>query len=114
MIERLGLMKIPLLGLVVNRTGSEAEHSYYGYHNYGYGYEYGYGDGYGHEQSPTPENADREHAYRSAITSGTAPRRKKNLRADRAPTRGIEGIPGAIFRTIGRSTGGSISTCSRQ
>ena len=59
-IERLGLMKIPLLGLVVNRTGSEAEHSYYGYHNYGYGYEYGYGDGYGHEQSPTPENADRE------------------------------------------------------
>ncbi len=33
----------PVLGLVVNRTGSEDEHGYYGYHGYGYGYGYGYG-----------------------------------------------------------------------
>ena len=37
-VERLGLMKIPVLGLVVNRTGSEEDHGYYGYHSYGYGY----------------------------------------------------------------------------
>ena len=42
-VERLGLMKIPILGLVVNRTGSEEDHGYYGYHGYGYGYGYGYG-----------------------------------------------------------------------
>ncbi len=75
-VERLGLMKIPLLGLVVNRTGSEAEHSYYGYHSYGYGYgyEYGYGEGYGHEQSPTPENAERDSA-RTGCASIRARRR---------------------------------------
>ena len=36
-VERLDLMKIPVLGLVVNRTGSDSEHGYYGYHSYGYG-----------------------------------------------------------------------------
>ncbi len=47
--ERLGLMKIPLLGMVVNRTGSGEEEGYYGYHSYGYGYEYNASTGYGHE-----------------------------------------------------------------
>ncbi len=56
-VERLGLMKIPLLGLVVNRTGSEAERGYYGYHSYGYGYGYGYSEEYGHEEGATPEKA---------------------------------------------------------
>lgn len=56
-VERLGLMKISVLGVVVNRTGSDDEHGYYGYHSYGYGYgyEYGYGDGkdekYGHDET---------------------------------------------------------------
>jgi polysaccharide biosynthesis transport protein len=51
-VERLGLMKIPVLGLVVNRTGSDEENGYYGYHEYGYGYGYGYGEtaAYGHEE----------------------------------------------------------------
>ena len=56
-IERLELMKIPILGMVVNRTGSDAEQSYYGYHNYGYGYGYGYGEEYGHEHDAKAENA---------------------------------------------------------
>jgi capsular exopolysaccharide synthesis family protein len=59
-VERLELMKIPILGLVVNRTGSNAERGYYGYHNYGYGYGYGYGEEYGNEEKATPENAGRE------------------------------------------------------
>jgi len=50
-VERLGMMKIPVLGLVVNRTGSEAEYGYYGYREYGYRYEYG--GSYGHD-----DNAD--------------------------------------------------------
>jgi capsular exopolysaccharide synthesis family protein len=61
-VERLELMKIPILGMVVNRTGSDAEQSYYGYHNYGYGYGYGYGEEYGHEQGSKPENAEPEEA----------------------------------------------------
>ena len=38
-------MKIPMLGLVVNRAGSGDDQGYYGYHGYGYGYGYGYGSG---------------------------------------------------------------------
>jgi polysaccharide biosynthesis transport protein len=59
-VERLGMMKIPLLGLVGNRTGSDEEDGYYGYHGYGYGegYGYEYGTNYGHEEPVvTPENA---------------------------------------------------------
>jgi capsular exopolysaccharide synthesis family protein len=59
-VERLELMKIPILGVVVNRTGTDAEQSYYGYHNYGYGYGYGYGEEYGHEQGSKPETAGHE------------------------------------------------------
>jgi capsular exopolysaccharide synthesis family protein len=53
-VERLGLMKIPVLGLVINRTGSQDDQGYYGYHNYGYGDGYGYGSGseYGHGDQP--------------------------------------------------------------
>ncbi|MEN6450742.1 MAG: polysaccharide biosynthesis tyrosine autokinase [Thermoguttaceae bacterium] len=51
-VERLLLMKIPTLGLVINRTGSQDDQSYYGYNNYGYGYGYGYGSGeYGHDEA---------------------------------------------------------------
>ncbi len=46
-VERLAMMKIAVLGMVVNRTGSEEDHGYYGYNSYGYGAgsEYGYGAG---------------------------------------------------------------------
>jgi capsular exopolysaccharide synthesis family protein len=60
--ERLNFMKIPILGLVVNRVG--AEDGYYGYHNYGFGYGYGYAyeygghAGYGNEEDAASE--DRE------------------------------------------------------
>jgi capsular exopolysaccharide synthesis family protein len=44
-VERLAMMKIPVLGLVANRTGTDDEHGYYGYHSYGYGYNYEYSNG---------------------------------------------------------------------
>jgi capsular exopolysaccharide synthesis family protein len=59
-VERLGMMKIPLLGMVVNRTGSDAERGYYGYHDSGYGYGYGYGEEYGNDEKPTSEDDGRE------------------------------------------------------
>lgn len=59
-IERLRFMKLPVLGLVINRTGSGEEQGYYGYHGYGYGYGYGYGEEYGHDKSAPSENADQE------------------------------------------------------
>ena len=53
MVERLGLLKISILGIIVNRVGSEDDHAYYGYHSYGY-HSYGYNDHYaaeeGHEE----------------------------------------------------------------
>ena len=90
-VERLGLMKIPVLGLVVNRTGSEDEHGYYGYHSYGYGYGYGYGDGEATattQRRPTPENADRG-SMRAVCrsNSGTTPTKRKNRRRCIVPRR---------------------------
>jgi polysaccharide biosynthesis transport protein len=67
-VERLDLMKIAVLGLVVNRTGSEEDSGYYGYHSYGYGAGAGYGYGYGYG-----ENADYGHEEPStAATTGAA------------------------------------------
>ncbi|OHB84698.1 MAG: hypothetical protein A2V98_13300 [Planctomycetes bacterium RBG_16_64_12] len=44
-VENLSVLKIPLLGIVLNRIGSEKEGGYYGYGygGYGYGYIYKYG-----------------------------------------------------------------------
>jgi len=43
-VDSLGMMKIPLLGLVVNRVSPANDRGYYGYHGgYGYGYAYAYG-----------------------------------------------------------------------
>ena len=67
-VERLDLMKIAVLGLVVNRTGSEEDHDYYGYHSYGYGYGSGYEYGYG-------ENADDGHDESPAAHDGAADER---------------------------------------
>jgi len=40
-VESLSMLKIPLLGLVINRVGSAQDRGYYSYHT-GYGYDYGY------------------------------------------------------------------------
>lgn len=46
--ESFAMLKVPILGLVINRVGSDRDHGYYSYHSgYGYGYDYGYGYGYG-------------------------------------------------------------------
>jgi succinoglycan biosynthesis transport protein ExoP len=51
LVENLAFLKIPVLGLVVNRVGSSGERGYYGYYSgYGYGYDYGYGSGYGSDE----------------------------------------------------------------
>ncbi|MEN6405771.1 MAG: polysaccharide biosynthesis tyrosine autokinase [Thermoguttaceae bacterium] len=57
-VERLNLMKIPVFGLVINRTGSESEYRYYGYHEYGYRYDYG--EGYGGDVPVSRQDTDRE------------------------------------------------------
>jgi succinoglycan biosynthesis transport protein ExoP len=68
-IERLNLMKIPVLGLVANRVDASSDRGYYGYHSYGYGYGYGssYGYGYGsqaygdgHDEAAKTEDAAKE------------------------------------------------------
>ncbi|MHB1035271.1 MAG: polysaccharide biosynthesis tyrosine autokinase [Pirellulales bacterium] len=59
-VASLSLVKIPLLGVIINRVGSDQDRGYYGYKGgYGDGYGYGYGghqDGYG----DTPEYGDEE------------------------------------------------------
>ena len=40
-VEGFSVLRIPLLGVVVNRVGSAKDGSYYGYDGY-YGYEYAY------------------------------------------------------------------------
>jgi capsular exopolysaccharide synthesis family protein len=48
-VDGLLSLKIPLLGLVLNRVGPDNDHGYYGYGT-GYDYNYGYGAGYGHDE----------------------------------------------------------------
>ena len=64
-VESFSMLKIPVLGLVINRVGSDRDQGYYSYHSgysygYGYGYGYGYSSGYGSpedgaEGSPTDD-----------------------------------------------------------
>ena len=57
-VERLDLMKIPVLGLIINRTGLKDDRGYYGYRGYD-GYEYGGGKG-GHDDSAATESVAQE------------------------------------------------------
>ncbi|MEN6459652.1 MAG: polysaccharide biosynthesis tyrosine autokinase [Thermoguttaceae bacterium] len=68
-VERLELMKIPPLGVVVNRTGAEGDEGYYGYHSYGYGYGYGDRDDYGHDEAPRPVDDKK----RATLSTGRKP-----------------------------------------
>ena len=49
-VEQLELMKLPILGLIVNRADAVEDRGYYSYHHYGYGYGYENGYGYGNEE----------------------------------------------------------------
>jgi len=64
MVERLGLLKIPTLGIIVNRVGSEDDQAYYGYRSYGY---HSYGDGYNYHNA-----AEEGHEERQAAADGGA------------------------------------------
>jgi Mrp family chromosome partitioning ATPase len=54
-VESFAAASVNLLGVVINRVGSDKNDTLYGYGTeYGYGYGYGYGSGYGqdpHEES---------------------------------------------------------------
>jgi len=53
MVERLGFLKISILGIIVNCVGSEDDRAYYGYNSYGYhnyGYNYHYAAEEGHKE----------------------------------------------------------------
>jgi capsular exopolysaccharide synthesis family protein len=54
-VERLGFLKIPILGLIVNHVEADEDRGYYGYRGYGYGYGYNYE--YGHGDQAADENA---------------------------------------------------------
>jgi capsular exopolysaccharide synthesis family protein len=64
MVESLSMLKIPILGLVINRVGSDRDQGYYSYHSgygYGYGHGYGYGYGYGSGYGAHEEGAEGAH-----------------------------------------------------
>jgi len=50
--ESFHLLKIPVLGIVVNRVGSQEDRGYYGYSS-GYGYSYSYAEKYGDDEMDT-------------------------------------------------------------
>ncbi len=54
-VQSLAALKIPLLGIAINRVGAENDRGYYGY-NGGYSYGYGYAGEYGAD----PEEAEGE------------------------------------------------------
>jgi polysaccharide biosynthesis transport protein len=57
-VERLGFLKIPILGLIVNHVDAGDDHGYYGYQGYGYGYGYTYE--YGHGDQTAEESTEKD------------------------------------------------------
>lgn len=64
--ESLAALKIPLLGVVVNRINSDNDQGYYGY---GYGYGYGYSYSYG------PDDEQEHDTEETRSPAGIVPRR---------------------------------------
>ena len=55
--EGFAVLKIVLLGVVINRVGTEKDGGYYGCGS-GYGYQYGYGDRADHDQQEPEGKGD--------------------------------------------------------
>ena len=68
-VERLNLMKIPLLGLIANRTGGDDQH-YYGCHSYGFGYGYEYREEYGHDDASDDDRTEDTSSMTGTTTGG--------------------------------------------
>ncbi len=77
--EGLAALKIPLLGIVVNRIGADNDRGYYGYRGgYGYGHGYGYERGYGADkeeeaQTDTPVEEDDSDYQAIEMSNWTEP-----------------------------------------
>ena len=64
-----------MLGLIINRTGSDEEQGYYGYHSYGYSYgdgDYSYGEEYDDEEQTLANAGEAECVPFAAGTEGVA------------------------------------------
>jgi capsular exopolysaccharide synthesis family protein len=70
-VERLALMKIPILGLVVNRAGSKEDRGYYDY-DYGYGVHYDYGAADSHGDKSRVAGSDDGKTARSRVALSEA------------------------------------------
>ena len=89
-VEQLTVMKLPILGLIVNRADAAGDRGYYGYHHYGYGYGYsGYGSGcgYGNEEddkdqlpSDTAKDKTEEECVPFADATGQNPNDEEESR----------------------------------
>ena len=80
-VESFNALKIPVLGLVINRVGADNDSNYYGYGDgYGYGYSYQYGE--------DPEESEQEPLSEEGVF-GTAPgdRRSGDLSPGVVPKR---------------------------
>jgi len=75
MVERYTMLKLPVLGIIVNTAGSESDDAYYTYRNYyGEGYGYGYGYEYGYN------TAEDEESQQSSINDGDETERHVSLK----------------------------------
>jgi len=79
-LESLTKLKIPVLGIVINRLGSDQDRGYYGYTD-GYGYGYAYTAGYGTDEDDLENEYDAEEAEPPAdeLPAGSAHRRPAGI-----------------------------------
>ncbi len=59
MVERYTMLKLPVLGMIVNAAGSETDDAYYNYHDY-------YNDGYGYYSPEDDENRKKTGTLRKS------------------------------------------------
>ena len=111
-VDGLLSLKIPLLGLVLNRVGSDSDHGYYGYGT-GYDYNYGYGAGYGHEEDDAQsagesrsEDDDSTHDD-DLLPSPATPRPRGSFRGGRRDAGAVDlGRRSNVAGNVGQNAGG--------
>ncbi len=81
-VENFAVMKIPLLGLVVNRVGSVRDGSYYGYSGY-YGYDYAY------KYGGDPDDGDEDLSAEAAASEESAVEARPKRFDETTPSEGI-------------------------
>jgi len=86
-VDGFAVLKVPVLGTIVNRVDSDNDRGYYGYCS-GYGYGYSYGGGYTHdEEEPDADGRTAPDGFSQGDAHDTSDRKEMDQKAGFVPRR---------------------------